>query len=441
MVKRNVLLVEDNAMCRGNIRRAIQDQVQVFEAETKADALKALKRSAMDVILLDISLPDNTSLDIVKTIVQASPASPVIVITEDDSPETAAEVIKLGGVDYVRKSKFFEDTTILKNKLSSIFESQRFKAISEAQEDQLNHLNRHWFVPDNDLYHNAYHRAEIALKGNLNLLIYGETGVGKNQLVSRIHQQVCPQMPMVTVDCGAIPKELVESELFGHERGAFTGAEQTKKGKIELANGGVLFLDEVSNASLDIQVKLLRVLQEKKICRVGSTAEIDVDFTLITATNRDLKQDVEDGRFKDDLYYRIKQVEVELPALRNIPKLIPTYVYHFIKIYSAKYRTSFPVTDDFVSLLSQQAWRGNLRELDSEIQKIVFTHSIGEDYRQFMNPIQAGYTIKVKNRQQEQEEILEALKRNNYRITHAAEDLGIKRTTLHSRMKRLGIEV
>ncbi|NQY73925.1 MAG: sigma-54-dependent Fis family transcriptional regulator, partial [Candidatus Margulisbacteria bacterium] len=269
----------------------------------------------------------------------------------------------------------------------------------------------------------------------------GETGVGKSQIVRYIHQKVMPKTPLITVDCGAIPKELVESELFGYVPGAFTGANKTKKGKIELANGGALFLDEISNASLDIQAKLLRVIQEKVICKVGSIVEIPLEFTLITATNRDLLEEVKKGNFKEDLYYRIRQMEVTVPSLRENPEIIKQYVDYFVRFYNAKYVATFSVSEEYLSCMMTQPWPGNVRELDSEIQKTVFAHSIGEDYRKFIRVPQDEQGLGYRVYHQEREKILSALKKHHYRVSETAKYLNMKRTTLHSRMKKFEIGV
>ena len=202
-------------------------------------------------------------------------------------------------------------------------------------------------MPNLDAYKKAYLQAEIAIKGNLSLLIHGETGVGKSMLVNNIHQKFLPNSPLVSIDCGAICVSLLESELFGFEKGAFTGAEQTKMGKIELANNGILFLDEIGNASLDVQQKLLRVLQEKKISRLGSNKEIPVDFMLITATNKDLLKLIEKGEFKKDFYFRIKQIEIELPSLKNNKEITKHFSQYYLDFYNKKYNTHFEADNNF----------------------------------------------------------------------------------------------
>ncbi|MCP4051091.1 MAG: sigma-54-dependent Fis family transcriptional regulator [bacterium] len=444
MKKKTVLVVEDNAICRGDIKRAIQHNYDCFLTETKADSINLLKQRHINLILLDLTLPDSTGFGFLEYLVASFPGIPIIIITEDDDPETAAEVIKKGARDYIRKSKFFEDTTILDNRIQEIFKTSEYKKISEARADQLAYLNRNIFIPDLPEYKSAYIQAEIAIKGGLSLLIHGETGVGKNILVTSIHQKLMGDRSLITVDCGAICSTLIESELFGHEKGSFTGADSSKKGKIELADGGILFLDEISNATLDVQVKILRALQEKKICRVGSNSEIPVDFMLISATNRDLLKEIEKNKFKEDLYYRIKQIEINLPPIRESSVALNQFINRFIEIYNNKYSCKYILTNKTLEYLLNKKWKGNLRELDLEIQKLIFTYSLG-----FTDELEVNKSISHQNNQltslkerhikEEKEKILDALGRNNFKIAPTARELGIPRTTLQGRITKYNI--
>src|SRR3989339_133659 len=362
---KQILIVEDNLICQGNIKRALSPAVHCLLAANRKDCLAVLQSNAVDLILLDLSLPDCTDTSLLDEIVHKNNDIPVIIITQDSDPETAAEVIKHGAKDYVLKTKFYKDKEVLLNKIRILLDANSYKLINAAQAAQIKYLNRKMFIPELPEYKHAYQQAEIAMKGNLSLMISGESGSGKGVLISLVHEKICPEKPFAAIDCGAIPSTLIESELFGFEKGAFTGAITSKPGKVELANNGILFLDEIHNASLEVQSKYLRLLQERRICRIGSTKEIDVDFMLITATNKNLREEVEKGRFKDDLYYRIKQIEIIMPSLRDSKKALMQFMEYFISFYNNKYATNFEVTEELRINFIKRTWPGNIRELDS----------------------------------------------------------------------------
>lgn len=395
-----------------------------------------LLRTKVDLILLDSHLSDRINVSIISEIHQKFSDIPVIVISEKITPEIAAESIKNGAKEYIRKSRFLKNPMEVQQKINTLF------IHSAVTKKGHNTLQKKKYIPNLTAYKTVYMQAEFAIKGGLSLLIYGETGVGKNILVSHLHELIMPDCPLVSIDCGSIPKELIESELFGYEEGAFTGATRLKKGKIELANGGILFLDELSNAPINVQTRLLRVLQEKKICRVGGTVDIHVDFILISASNKDLLDEVQHDRFKEDLFYRVKQVDVLLPSISKCPSIIQSYMRHYVEHYNYQYQTDFDGDSVFLRYLIDREWPGNLRELDLEIQKIIFAHSIGVNYMElfqltfstcFSNDLKAQLYV------EEREEIINALKNNRHKVSGAARELKIPRTTLHSRMKRYGI--
>jgi len=438
---KQILIVEDNLICQGNIKRALSPAFHCLLAANRKDCLAVLQSNAVDLILLDLSLPDCTDTSLLDEIVHKNNDIPVIIITQDSDPETAAEVIKHGAKDYVLKTKFYKDKEVLLNKIRILLDANSYKLINAAQAAQIKYLNRKMFIPELPEYKHAYQQAEIAMKGNLSLMISGESGSGKGVLISLVHEKICPEKPFAAIDCGAIPSTLIESELFGFEKGAFTGAITSKPGKVELANNGILFLDEIHNASLEVQSKYLRLLQERRICRIGSTKEIDVDFMLITATNKNLREEVEKGRFKDDLYYRIKQIEIIMPSLRDSKKALMQFMEYFISFYNNKYATNFEVTEELRINFIKRTWPGNIRELDSELQKIVFAHSLNQDWRLYLNQgphdfIEKEITLKEQLLNQEKNQIDKALKDNNYNISGAAKDLRIPRTTLHNKLKK-----
>lgn len=448
MNKPLILLIEDQEMCSGHIKRALQEQYEVIISITKEEAIADIKKHQFDIILLDLTLPDSTGTHIIPEINTISQNVPMIIITNDDDPDTAADVIKKGAQDYINKEKFFKNKLILINKIAAILQMVTYKKWNTIQSEQIAYLNRNIFIPDSPDYKSAYMQSEIAFKGRLSLLIYGETGVGKSMLVTSIHQKIMPDKPLVSLDCGGICSNLIESELFGYEKGAFTGADTLKIGKIELANGGILFLDEIGNASMDVQTKLLRVLHEKKICRLGSNKEILVDFMLISATNKDLISAIAKKEFKEDFYYRIKQIEITLPPIRNNHRALKQFVEFYINTYNLKYQTHFQADNEFWDYILAKRWTGNLRELDLDIQKIIFTYSLGQDHRIYM--FKEIYTttdakdiqkLKINYEEKEKEKIMFILEKNTFNVSATARELDIPRTTLLGRMQKYNIMV
>lgn len=442
MDKKKILIIEDNLICQKFINKTLIDVYETIIISTKKEAQNFLKNQYVDMILLDIALPDSTGLSFLESLVKHFSNTPIIIITEEENPDIAAEIIKLGAKDYIRKSKFYKNPTLVKHSIANILQAYQYKKINEAQSIEIAYLNNNIFVPDTPAYQNAYTQATTAIKGNFPLLICGKTGSGKNIFARNIHQELMPKKPLITIDCGSIPDDLIESELFGYEKGSFTDATRNKLGKIELANEGLLFLDEIANASLVFQQKLLRVLQEKRISRLGSNKEISVNFMLITASNKNLLELIDTNKFREDLFYRIKQIEISLPSLHNNIEALKQFSINFINIYSKKYSFNFKPNKSFWDMIYSKKWPGNIRELDHEIQRIIFMKSIGENNEiYFKDQPTKNYKseefsiLKAKHTKQEKDKILNNLERNNYNISATAREMGIPRTTLQNKLK------
>jgi DNA-binding NtrC family response regulator len=439
---KKILIVEDNEICQLSFKKAIEKSYSVYTSGTKNEALNVLQERNIDLILLDLFLPDSSGVEFLKELIKKFNI-PIIIITQADDPTLAAETIKIGAKDFIFKTKFFHNSEILLSKINSLLNYFELKKTCDIHSGQIDYYNQKGFIPDLPEYRNAYYQAELAMKGGLSLLIYGESGVGKGALVNSIHQKMFPDKPIVSIDCGAIPQNLIESELFGYKKGAFTGAINDKPGKIELANEGVLFLDEIGNAPLDVQVKLLRVLQEKKLTRIGSNHEIDVNFILISATNKNLLREIEKESFKEDLYYRIKQIEIIIPPLRESKNALRQFINYFTRFYNNKYSVNFIPDQSLYDEFLFRRWPGNVRELDSEIQKIVFTFSIGENWKMYLSnspPIfQSNTTTRVEFIEEEKEKIIQAMKNNKFKVAPSAKELGIPRPTLYYKLRKYQI--
>jgi DNA-binding NtrC family response regulator len=297
------------------------------------------------------------------------------------------------------------------------------------------------FIPDTPERKRKYRTALAAVSGGLNILLEGKTGTGKNQLFYWIINQV--NLPYSIVDCGAINPNLIDSELFGHMKGAFTGAYQDKMGRIEQADGGILFLDEIENASLDFQKRLLTVLQSKTFVPVGGIKAKSISFSLIVATNKNLTEEIQKGNFREDLYQRLKQVRITLAALNEDTDMLMQYIHYFVKKYNLIYETEFdPPRELLLSLLSN-SWKGNVRELELEIQKIIYFHKVGIEYDESLGPFTyRNFTLHSLKKMYDdslRNMITSTLKYSECNISEAAEILQVPRTTLHSHMKRLNI--
>lgn len=447
----NVLIVEDNAICSGILRKLLEPSYTLFSAETLTDAFLLLARHDIDLVLLDLHLPDTGGISTVSSVREKHPSLPIIVITEEEKPDVIVETMKLGAKDYIVKNRMYDNGSILLEKTANVLAPIREYKISRAKSFQIVQNNNKYFLPPMERYQDMFNRAKTALQGGLSLLVTGESGTGKGMLISTLSATYFQDKPLITVDCGSIVSSLAESELFGHVKGSFTGAVQDKPGKIELADNGFLFLDEIHNAPVEVQVKLLRILQEKKFSKVGSTKEQSVSFSLITATNKDLKAEIANGRFKEDLYYRIRQDEIHLPSLRDDNAVLTEYINYFVDFYNKKYRTEFAQSAMFKEHMNARPFFGNIRELDAEIQKMIYAHSIGEDWTMYVytaGPLHSAKTDtpaepaspRDKFYDDEKKTLLAVLQKHCFKIARAAKELGIPRTTLHSKMKKYGID-
>jgi len=339
-------------------------------------ALETLDRTPVDLILLDYKMPDLNGLDTLKQIRKSQVKTPVIIMTAYGTTETTIEAMKLGAYDYLLKpfdrkelSRIVFDALLLNRQMKEVvsFPSTAGKMLRAPAKSVLKIVGNHKKMQD------VYKLIGQVAEKDVTILIAGESGTGK-ELVARAiyHHSHRKDKPFITVNCAAIPDTLFESELFGYERGAFTGAERTHIGKIERCNGGTLFLDEIGDMSLSTQAKVLRILQESEIERLGGSETIPVDVRIIAATNKNLEKEIEHGRFRDDLYWRLKIISIDLPPLRNrvgdIPALVDYFVARFSEEYSKPVRY---VSEDAILKFKSYSWPGNVRELENCIRRAV----------------------------------------------------------------------
>jgi two-component system nitrogen regulation response regulator NtrX len=368
-MRESILVVDDEAGVRGSLVGILGDEGYPTEAVDSGEAcLALLETRRFDLILLDVWLPQMDGLETLSRIRALDPDVPVVVISGHGNIETAVKAVRMGAQDFVEKPLALEKILLV---VKNALRQRRLEAENRALKEKVEHR---WVMVGESAAIHAL-RADIAqaAPSNGRVLIFGENGTGKELVARNIHHHSLRSAgPFVEVNCAAIPEELIESELFGHTRGAFTGALTAKKGKFELADGGTLFLDEVGDMTLKTQAKVLRVLQEQKLEPVGGTASVTVDVRVIAATNKNLEDEIRRGAFREDLFFRLNVIPFRVPALRERRDDIPLLARHFIAELSAEYgKRAKELTPEALDLLTGELWPGNVREQRNTIERLV----------------------------------------------------------------------
>jgi two-component system response regulator AtoC len=371
----SILLADDEEKILKRLGRALRDEGhEVVEATSARDAQKQLVEKSFDLLVVDNLMPGMTGLELIREMAQTMQPSErpqVLMMTAHATVESAIEAMKLGALDYLQKPFEVEELLAL---VSHALDHQRLRSQRQYLISERNaEFNHYGIVGRSRAMQDVISRAELVAQTKSTVLITGETGTGKEMVARAIHHRSAQRdMPLIKVNCAAIPETLLESELFGHVRGAFTGATMTKRGKFALADGGSIFLDEIGTMTTAIQAKLLRVLQEREFEPLGAERTQKVDVRVIAATNRDLKQMVADGKFQEDLYYRLNVIPIEIPPLRERREDIAVLVEHFVDKH--RQRTGKRIDrleDDVVQALARYDWPGNVRELENTIERAV----------------------------------------------------------------------
>jgi nitrogen regulation protein NR(I) len=364
-----ILLIEDDARLAANLRQVLEDKgFTVTHAARGDDGLQRAGNAAFDVVLTDLRLPGLGGLDLVRQLHAAQPRLPVLLMTAHGTIETAIEATKLGAYDYLQKPFEMEELLTL---LQKAVEAGRL--MHEPVELNDAPFARTALIgTSRAMQHVCKEIGRVAAKP-VTVLIRGETGTGKELIARAIYQHSDrAKEPFIAINCGAIPENLIESELFGHERGAFTGADQRRIGRFEQANKGTLFLDEIGDLPPHTQVKLLRVLQQQSFQRVGGSETISVDVRIIAATHRDLEGAIHEGKFREDLFHRLNVVTISLPPLRERREDVPLLVQHFLRKYAADFGVEAPaITPEALAALQSEAWPGNIRELENVTRRLL----------------------------------------------------------------------
>jgi two-component system NtrC family response regulator len=447
-----ILVVDDDASQRRLIEFWLKEAgYDVTAAEDGNAGLRAFQEKLPALVIADIRMPGLTGLDLLGRIKALNNDAPVILITAFGTVSDAVEAIKLGAADYVLKPLNPEE---LKVNVQRALEHQRLLNENRYLRDFADTAFRFEnLVGGSKKMRDVFEISLQVARRDSTVLLTGESGTGKELLAKAIHQN-SPRAskPFITVNCGAIPENLIESELFGHRKGSFTGAVADRIGKFEAANQGTVFLDEIGELPLNLQVRLLRVIQEREIDKIGFPKSIPINVRIIAATNRDLRTLIEDNQFREDLFYRLSVVTIELPPVRERRDDIPALLQHFLKKHCERYHLPLPsMADEALDLLSRYEWPGNVRELENVIEHVVVLgrsdvirpEDLPSQIRQARLRISA-INLKLPDEgisleEVEKEILVQALEKNQWNQTRAARYLNISRKTLIYRMEKFGL--
>lgn len=463
MSQPRILVVDDEAVIREAVKRILeQEGYQVITATSGHTALEKVQNDDFTVVISDLKMPGMGGMEVLKSIKILQPDVPVIIITGYATVETAVDAIKNGAFDYLPKP--FNPLQV-KELVNKAVEQRKITgeggSLSSTVSD---HHGFHRFVGDSKAMQKVYGRILQVAPTDSTVLITGESGTGKELVARAIHENSSRKdMPFVAIDCTALAESLLESELFGHEKGSFTGASQTKVGLFKVANGGTLFLDEISNISLSSQAKLLRVIQERVVTPIGGTKPQPIDIRLISATNKNLRDMSNEGNFREDLYFRLNTIPIDMPPLRERSGDLPLLIGFFLRKFADEINKEIKgVSPAAMSLLDEYDFPGNVRELEHMIERAVvlaagdmimpgdlglhddelmaegaedgYVPSTTEELKEMKRRLREEAVIPI-----EKSFVIEALKRNDWNITRAAEDVGMLRPNFQALMKKLQV--
>jgi DNA-binding NtrC family response regulator len=449
MAQATVLIVDDEPNILTSLKRALElEGYRALTAGSGAACLESVARDGPDLVMLDVVMPEIDGLETLRRLKEQQPDLPVVMMSGNATIETAVRATKLGAYDFVEKPLSTDKILITLDNAMKLARLHRENAeLRQRTGDDLE------MIGSSPAMQRIFATIRKTAPSQGRVLITGANGTGKELVARALHtHSKRADRPFVKVNCAAIPQELIESELFGHEKGAFTGATQMRKGKFELAHGGTLFLDEIGDMSLSAQAKVLRALQEGEIERVGGAGPIQVDVRVVAATNKELAREIAEGRFREDLFYRLNVVPIHVPPLAERKEDIPTLVDHFIKLACRDNdKRPMRIEQGAVSLLMQYDWPGNVRELKNSIERLVILaaeETIAEaDVQECLpgvKPVRGAYrkgvSLKDMVTAAEREIVLGALEANAGQVSRTAAELQIERSHLYKKMRALGID-
>jgi len=445
-----ILVVDDEEQMRGLLVKVLERKgYQVSVCGNGADALDFLEREPADLVVTDVRMPGLSGMEALRAIKELNPEIVVIIMTAFGSIDQAVQAVKEGAYDYINKP-FKIDEMLLT--IEKALEERRLRhEVSALRQELRTRYHFENLIGKSRAMQEIFGLIEQVAGSRSTVMVYGKSGTGKELVAKAIHyNSPRTSRAFVAVNCAAIPAELLESELFGHERGSFTGAIATKVGKFELATGGSLFLDEVGSMRLDLQAKILRALQEREVERVGGTRTIKIDVRVIAATNRDLKKAVEEGAFREDLYYRLNVVPITLPDLKDRQEDIPLLANHFVQKFAQESNPAIrEISKEAMAVLMSHAWPGNVRELENVIERAVtlghgpavLPADLPPNLAGGANPLERALAREATLEDLERDYIAMILQRTKGHQIRAATILGIDRRTLYRKIRRYGLKL
>lgn len=447
--KRKILVVDDEKSIREILHIFLKEEgYKVTLADNGQSGLNALRNDIFDLIITDLKMPKSSGIELLKAIKEESPETVVVIITAFGSTESAVEAMKLGAFDYIQKPFKIDDIRLV---IKNALEKQELRKEVSVLKEQLKTPSLENIIGESDAMLNLFSLISKTASSSANVLITGESGTGKELVAKAIHN-ISPRKDnnIVAINCAAIPEGLLESELFGYMKGSFTGATANKQGLFELADGGSLFMDEIGDMPLAIQAKLLRVIEDGSFRRVGGVSDITVDVRLISATNADIKELIAEKRFREDLYFRLNVLSIDVPPLRDRKDDIPLLIDHFVNKLSGG-RVSF--SPEAVRMFRDYHWKGNVRELENIIERLVLLCDKdvidGEDLPNEIRLISTAETVSMPSdginiekliESTEKAYLLKALEKTNGVKTDAAKLLKLSFRSFRHRLKKYGID-
>jgi DNA-binding NtrC family response regulator len=453
--KKRVLLIDDEARVRASLKMVLESSYDILQAADAQEGIEVFRKEAPDLVLLDVVLPGTDGLAVLQTLRSESKMVPVIMLTGTKSVKTAVDAMKLGSADYLSKPFDVEELRIVVDRALNSLELER--EVKQLRSQVVQRYAFHNLIGKSPGMQDIYAKIEQVSDSRTTVLVTGESGTGKELVAKALHYNSSRRdRPCIALNCAALPETLIESELFGHEKGAFTDATARRTGQFELAHTGTLFLDEIGDLSPVTQAKLLRVLQEREFTRIGGSQPVKVDVRIVAATNKSLDELVRKGQFREDLYYRINVITLYLPPLRERGEDISLLAKHFLaKRVEEEKRPRIEFSKDALEILARYPWPGNVRELENVVeQAFIWSQQAAQIIPEHLPAVLKGdirssslrddtlagrMSLEKAVMEFEREIILDALKRTSYIQTHAAHLLGISRRMLKYRMDTLGI--
>lgn len=449
----SILIVDDEDTQRSILKGYLEKRgYRIYTASSGNEGIEMVRKNLIDIVLSDFKMPDKTGLEVLEEVKKINPEISFVILTAYGTVENAVKAMRLGAFDYISKPVDLDELELLINR---IIENKNLKSEIQSLKNQLQEKFKiDSFISQSPKMEEVLSVASRAADSKATVLITGESGTGKEVLAKSIHfASSRKNNSFIAVNIPALPETLLESELFGHEKGAFTGADKSKKGRFELADGGTIFLDEIGDITLNLQVKLLRVLQEHKIERLGSTESLDIDVRIIAATHQNLEQKIKDGSFREDLYYRLNIVSLHIPPLRERREDIMPLTEHFVKKYCEEnQKKNLTLSKEAVDLLIKYNFPGNVRELENIIERavvlsrgeVITVNDLPNVVKGFKAekeiPVDENLTLTEQVEELEKKLIYDALSKTNGNQSQAGRMLGLTERNLRYKMQKYGIK-